>query len=66
LVTVKIKVTVGLEPDSLRRLRALSEATRVPWAVFVREALEEYLERRRAEIPSEDPDPRQVPMWGGE
>lgn len=42
------KVTAKIGADMYRRLRQLSERTRVPMAVFVREAIEAMLKAREA------------------
>lgn len=37
--------TVYLTPETVAELRALSKRTRVPWTVYVRDAVEEWRQR---------------------
>lgn len=62
----KISTTVYLEPSQVRDLKALSDLTRVPQAVLIRDALQDYLNGRRHEIPNPSPDPRQLDLKLGE
>ena len=55
----KISMTIYLEPEQVRDLRALSDSTRRPQASMIREAIQDYLNVRRSEIPSAEQDPRQ-------
>ena len=55
----KQSMTVFLEPEQLRDLRALAEVTRVPQSSLLRDALQALLDSRRSEIPDSEPDPRQ-------
>jgi predicted DNA-binding protein len=38
-------ITSYYEPDAVQRLKALSEATRVPQAAYLREALDDLLKK---------------------
>ena len=42
---VQTQVTSYYEADAIRRLKALSAATRVPQAVYLREALDDLLKK---------------------
>lgn len=56
----KLSTTVYLTDKQRTSLRLLSESTRVPQAVMIRDALDAYLDTRRAEIPTGEPDPNQT------
>lgn len=58
----KVSTTVYLEPEQVRDLKALSDSTREPQASMIRQAIQDYLDDRRSEIPVAGPDPRQVPI----
>ena len=54
----KVSTVVYVDPGDLEALKALSAATRVPWAVFVREGLATVLAR---ELPELHPRSTEVP-----
>jgi predicted DNA-binding protein len=41
----QVQITSYFEPDAVRRLKALSATTRVPQAVYLREALDDLLKK---------------------
>jgi predicted DNA-binding protein len=41
----QVQITSYFEPDAVRRLKALSAATRVPQAAYLREALDDLLKK---------------------
>ena len=59
----KVLISVNLEADQARDLKALAESTRVPMASMIREAVQAYLDARRSEIPPPI-DPRQMEIPG--
>jgi predicted DNA-binding protein len=42
------QVTSYYDPDAVQRLKALSEATRIPQAAYLREALDDLLQKYAA------------------
>jgi predicted DNA-binding protein len=44
------QITSYYEPDAVRRLKALSETTRVPQSVYLREALDDLLKKYAATL----------------
>lgn len=46
----QIQITSYFDPEAVRRLKALSEATRVPQAAYLREALEDLLKKYAATL----------------
>lgn len=46
----RVKVAVYLEEAQKEQLDALSERTRVPWAEYVREGVDEVLARYRKQL----------------
>lgn len=53
-------ITTQVRPDQLRDLNALAELDRRPRAGLIRDAVDDYLARRRHEIPVEASDPLQT------
>lgn len=56
----KVSTTLYLDPDQYAALKALAKRTRVPVAVYVREAVDHVLDRYGTpedENPSPDPTP---------
>lgn len=51
----KISTTVYLNPGQLEDMKALAERLRRPTAGLIREALDEYLDKRRLQLPPRDP-----------
>ncbi len=39
----RVRVALFIEPEQRDQLQALSQATRVPWAIYVREAIDDLL-----------------------
>jgi predicted DNA-binding protein len=39
----RVRVALFIEPEQHRKLQALTKATRVPWAVYVREGVDMLL-----------------------
>ena len=60
----RISTTFYLEDDQIRDIRALSQATEVTQASMIREAIQNYLDSRRSEIPRAGKDPRQMDIPG--
>ena len=58
----KVSITIYLEPEQVRDLRVLSDSTRRPQASMIREAIQDYLDSRRSEIPPTAPDPCQTTL----
>lgn len=46
----RIKVAVYLDPEQKASLTKLSEQTRVPWAEYVREAVNDLLEKYKKQL----------------
>jgi predicted DNA-binding protein len=44
----QVQVTSYYEPEAVRQLKALSKATRIPQAAYLREALEDLLRKHAA------------------
>jgi Ribbon-helix-helix domain len=42
---IQVQITSYFEPEAVRRLKALSQATRVPQSVYLREALDDLLRK---------------------
>lgn len=59
----KISTTVYLDPEQVIDLAALSKATKVPQAVYVREAIDDVLKKHRDKIPAREADPRQTSIF---
>ena len=51
----KLLYTCHFEPEQLKRLRSMSVRTRVPVAVLIRRAVEEFLEKEDRPPPTPDP-----------
>lgn len=43
----RVRVALFIEPDQHKQLQVLTEATRVPWAAYVREAIDDLLKKYR-------------------
>jgi predicted DNA-binding protein len=46
----RTSTTVYLEPEQAERLKRLSEATRVPQAIYIREAVDDLLKKYAREL----------------
>jgi predicted DNA-binding protein len=49
---VKKQISLFVEPEQLQTLQTLSEVTLAPVGALIRAAIDDYLEKRKAEIKS--------------
>ena len=47
----RVQMSIYLEPEIADRFKALSDATRIPMAVYMREGIDHVLERYKRQIP---------------
>jgi predicted DNA-binding protein len=46
----RVRVALFIDPEQHRQLQTLTEATRVPWAAYVREAIDDLLVKYRKHL----------------
>lgn len=56
------RITTQITAEQLRDMKALAKLDRRPRTALIRDALDDYLVKRRHEIPVEGPDPRQTAL----